>query len=118
MHTSWLSGLWLAADDFWVTEVRSERLPLVVQALIGCGTFLVWAAIQAAICWFLSSCLKILPPEHRRQKPGMVWLLFIPVFNLVWNFFVFPAIADSYRSYFHSIGRTDVGGCGRGLALA
>jgi len=74
--------------------------------------------IWVAICLFLSKCLQAVPPEFRKQEPGKVWLLFIPLFNLIWIFFVFPKIAESFKAYFDSAGRTDVGDCGRGLALA
>jgi hypothetical protein len=47
----------------------------------------------------------------------MVWLLLIPCFRLVWNFFVYLQLADSYKAYFASVGRTDVGDCGRGIGL-
>jgi len=117
MDTSWLSGLrWVA--DFQVTEVRVVQFPLVVQVTIWCGIFLIAETIVAIMCWFLSTCPKAIPPEHRRQQPNRVWLLLIPLFYFVWIFFVLPPIADSYRSYFTAIGRTDVGDCGRGLALA
>ena len=59
-----------------------------------------------------------MPASFRKSEPGLVWLLLIPIFNLVWNFFVFPWIADSYAAYFQSIGRTDVGDAGRGIGLA
>ena len=48
----------------------------------------------------------------------MVWLLMIPCFNLVWAFFVFLRLADSYQAYFQSVGDTEVGDCGRNLFLA
>lgn len=48
----------------------------------------------------------------------MVWLLLIPCFNLVWNFFVYPKLADSYKAYFDSVGRPEVGDCGKGIGLA
>lgn len=47
----------------------------------------------------------------------MVWLLMIPCFNLFWNFMVFLKVPDSFKSYFDSIGRADVGDCGRGIGL-
>lgn len=87
---------------FWVI--------LVVAILIS-------MAIAVVICWFLSSCLERVPAEHRKQQPAMVWLLLIPCFAIVWNFFVYPKIAESYKSYFDSMGRTDVGDCGRNLGL-
>lgn len=48
----------------------------------------------------------------------MVWLLLIPLFNLIWNFFVYQKLPDSYKSYFSSQGRTDVSDCGKGIGLA
>ncbi len=75
-------------------------------------------AIAVAICLMLTSCYKRIPAEHRKMEPGMVWLLLIPCFSLVWNFFVFPRLSESYLSYFTSKGRTDVGDCGRGIGLA
>jgi hypothetical protein len=62
------------------------------------------------------SFLKEIPSEHRKQEPSMVFLLFIPCFNLIWNFFVFPKTAESFKSYFESRGVTDVGDCGYQLA--
>ena len=79
---------------------------------------IVGLAIQAAICWFLSNCFKRIPPQFRKQEPGQVWLLMIPCFNLVWNFFVYPSLARSFQAYFRAQGRTDVGDCGDGLATA
>lgn len=80
--------------------------------------FLVIFAINVFVCWLLSGCYKRIPQEHRKLEPGLVWLLLIPCFSLVWNFFVYPRLAQSYRSYFASVGRTDVGDCGEGIAWA
>ena len=78
---------------------------------------LVQLAIFVVICLLLYNAQKAIPPEHRRIEPGMIWLLLIPIFSLVWNFFVFLRIPDSYRSYFQSLGR-DVGDAGRSIGLA
>ena len=84
----------------------------VVIALIA----IVALAIGVALCWFLMTCFQRIPEAHRKQQPAMVWLLLIPCFNLVWNFFVHPRLADSYKSYFDSVGKQDVGDCGANLA--
>jgi len=87
--------------------------------LLAIGIFvLLMLAISVAVCFFLSSCFRRIPPPHRQQEPGMVWLLLIPLFAFVWNFFVYPKLADSFASYFRAQGRTDVGDCGRGIGLA
>ena len=74
-------------------------------------------AIPVVVCLLLSGCYSRIPRQFRKQEPGMVWLLLIPCFNLVWNFFVYPQLADSYKAYFASVGRPDVGDCGRGIGL-
>ena len=84
---------------------------------IFCGAMIVVLAIQALVCWYLSGILKSIPEQHRKQQPGMVWLLMIPILPIVWNFFVYPKICESFKSYFDSVGRTDQGDCGRSLGL-
>jgi hypothetical protein len=84
---------------------------IVVAILIGLG-------IAIAIILMLSSCLKRVPQQYRKMEPGMVWLLLIPLFNIVWNFFVYKAIAESFQAYFQAQNRTDVGDCGQSLGLA
>ncbi len=78
---------------------------------------LVMLAINAVVCWLASNALARIPAEHRKMEPGMVWLLMIPCFPLVWNFFVFQRIPESFASYFASVGRTDVGDCGKQMGL-
>jgi hypothetical protein len=58
-----------------------------------------------------------IPPRFRKLEPGLVWLLLIPCFSLVWNFFVYPRLAESFKAYFDSVGDGWVGDCGRDLAL-
>ena len=79
--------------------------------------FIVIFAIQIFVCWVTSSILGRVPPQFRKQEPGMVWLLLIPCVSIVWNFFVYPRVAQSLKGYFNSIGRTDVGDCGEGIGL-
>ncbi len=74
-------------------------------------------AIGIVICVLLYKVQSAVPPNHRKIEPAMVWLLLIPLFNLIWNFFVYRRIPDSFQSYFASVGRTDVGDCGRNIGL-
>lgn len=92
---------------------------LILAAIIGGATvvLVVMLIINAVICWLVSGVLKRVPAEHRKMEPGLVWLLMIPCFPIVWNFFVFQRIPDSLKSYFDSIGKTDVGDCGKQLGL-
>ena len=86
-------------------------------AIAGVG-LLVFLAVHVFICALLSTCYSRIPRQFRKQEPGLVWLLMIPCFSLVWNFFVFPQLADSFKAYSASVGRTDVGDCGKGIGLA
>ncbi len=43
----------------------------------------------------LQNTLKAIAPESRRMAPSNVWLLFIPVFNIVWQFIMVDKIAQS-----------------------
>jgi hypothetical protein len=43
----------------------------------------------------LQKTLEAISPENRKMAPGQVWLLFIPLFNLIWQFIVVNSIADS-----------------------
>ncbi|UCG16339.1 MAG: hypothetical protein JSV19_13695 [Phycisphaerales bacterium] len=85
--------------------------------LLSCFGLVIGLGIQAAICWFVSNCFQSVPQEYRQQSPGMVWLLMIPLFNVVWNFFVYPKLAQSFKAYFDANGVQDVGDCGGQLAM-
>jgi hypothetical protein len=85
--------------------------------LVGLLFFLAMIAVVIFILYLLYSLLKAVPPEYRLMEPVMVWLLLIPCFNIVWNFFVYPNIAKSYQRYFNAYGRTDVGDCGAAIGL-
>jgi hypothetical protein len=96
-----------------------DRLTLPMLIAIWLSVLAIGLVIQAILCWLTMNCFKALPPEHRKMEPAQVWLLMIPLFNLVWNFFVFPRLSDSFRSYFD--GKPDEGvtdDCGRKLGMA
>jgi hypothetical protein len=46
--------------------------------------------------------LKTIQPENRTMSPGEVWLQLIPLFGLVWQFFVVIRISDSLRKEINS----------------
>ena len=46
----------------------------------------------------LQNTLKAVSPENRKMEPGMVWLLLIPLFNIIWNFIVVNRMADSIQA--------------------
>jgi cytochrome bd-type quinol oxidase subunit 2 len=78
---------------------------------------LVAFAINVAITWFLYDTLNRIPAEHRKQDPGLVWLLLVPMLSVVWNFMVWPKIAQSFRTHFEARGRYENGDCGEQIAM-
>jgi hypothetical protein len=74
--------------------------------------------IWAAICYFVSLMFQRIPAQYREMDPAQVWLLMIPLFNIVWNFFVFPKLSRSYKAYLESMGDTSAGDCEATLAMA
>lgn len=94
--------------------VRVNSMPLLFYAGLG----LIGLAVHAVVCYLLFVLQKAIPKQHQRIEPPMIWLLVIPLFNLVWNFFVYQQIADSYTSVFASRGQPQRGGAERQLGLA
>jgi hypothetical protein len=94
-----------------------EAAIAAVFIVIGLIALAVSLAIIIALCWFLSSCYKRIPPQYRLMEPGQVWLMLIPCFNIVWIFFVYPRLAKSFKAYFNAHGVTDVGDCGEQIGL-
>lgn len=86
---------------------------LVVLAVV----FIVSLAISVVVLWLVYTCYARIPARHRQLEPWQAFLSLIPVFNLVWNFLVFPRLGKSYKSYFAEQGRTDVGDCGEQVGL-
>ena len=91
-------------------------LGAILVAAVAFG-LLIGLVINAVICWLISSALQRIPEEHRKITPGQVWLLMIPCFSIVWNFIVFQRVPESFKSHFDSVGRNDVGDCGKQLGL-
>lgn len=60
---------------------------------------LVSLLIQAIVCYFVYKPLSTVPQQYRKISPGMVWLLMIPLFNLIWGFFVYPQVSQSLKRY-------------------
>jgi hypothetical protein len=59
-------------------------------------------ALIPAILFLLSlqKALQRCAPESRTASPGQVWLLLIPLFNIVWIFLLVGKISSSLRNEF------------------
>ncbi len=102
------------------SEVTPEAAGMVGIACLAVVAIIVVIVLAVCIvlCVLISNCFKRIPQQHREMEPGMVWLLLIPCFNIVWNFFVWSKLEKSYKNYFDSVGIQDVGDCGHSINLA
>lgn len=97
-----------------------------LPGLLGCGlglavffvTALVCLAIALFIAYLLYDAERKLPEPYREIAPPLIFLLVVPILNLVWLFFVVIKVSQSFQKYFAAQQRTDVGDCGFNLGLA
>jgi len=54
---------------------------------------------------------------HHGASPGLVWLLFIPVFNLGWQFYLLSQTTKGIKGRFRELGKSP-GDAGFGVGLA
>jgi hypothetical protein len=82
----------------WGKGDNMSSHPLPTLALILIFLF----ALPAVIFYLLTlqNALKRCAPASRTMPPGMVWLLLIPAFGLLWHFVVVMYIAKSLRNEF------------------
>jgi len=56
-------------------------------------------------------------PSNRETGVGNILFMWIPLFNLVYGFIVYPKIVESIRKEYQSLGIMEEGDFGRGLAI-
>lgn len=61
------------------------------------GVIILWLIVTVFFCLTLYNTLVLIKPWNRKIKPSWVWLLFVPLFNFFWNFFVVTAISSSIK---------------------
>lgn len=70
---------------------------LIVLSFVFCLFFLIPYVFYILT---LQGALNKCAPPSRTMEPGMVWLLLIPFFNLIWHFFVVLGLAKSLGNEF------------------
>jgi hypothetical protein len=72
-------------------QIREQEVYFIIQEVY----FIIMVGFVACIIWLiptifylktLQDTLKEISVENRRMPPPNVWLLLIPLFNLVWAF--------------------------------
>ena len=100
--------------------------------MVGCllFIFIVWAIVVLCglgaillvpLVFYLLTLQKALSRcsvESRVMDPGLVWLTLIPVFNLVWQFFIVSNVAASLHNEFVRRGIAAEPRPGQGIGLA
>lgn len=111
-----LQGLPFLGQPEFGDEEAAMIIGIVGAALaIGCVVGLV---IKCVILYLVHNAYKVVPAEFRMLEPGHIWLLLIPCFPVVWNFFVYQRIPESFRRCLEARGQTQYGDCGQQLGLA
>ena len=78
-----------------MSDYSTSMLPFILLVV-----FIVLIIVLVPFVFYLitlQKTLEAISPENRRMAPGQVWLLFIPLFNFIWQFMVVTNISDSIR---------------------
>lgn len=65
----------------------------------------------------INDLMNEVAPHNQQVPPGNIWLMFIPLFNLVYGFIIYPKVCDSVRLEFEERGHADGGDYSRGLGV-
>jgi hypothetical protein len=86
-----------------IEDLLQPRHLLIVIVLLG-------MVIVPAIFYLLTlqTALERCSVESRAASPGTVWLMLIPLFNLIWNFILVGQISRSLRNEFNRRGTQGV----------
>lgn len=87
---------------------------LIVFALIYLTGFVIFVVFYLKN---LQELLQECDPANRQMPPVNVWLMFIPLFNIVYRFIMYPKISGSLRKEFESRGAAKSGDYLKGLGL-
>lgn len=82
---------------------------LVVYIVVILVAFVVGIGIQVGISYLLVKIQEAVPEQFRDISPGMIWLGLIPLFGLGWAFYIYIAIASSYKKVFQANGVANYG---------
>lgn len=78
--------------------IGGPHLPHLMPFLFGFSLLCLVPAVFYLLT--LQKALERCAVSSRTMQPGMVWLLLVPLFNMIWNFFVVLALARSLANEF------------------
>jgi len=96
-------------------QIGAEQVILLVFIFIA-----VIGAILLAVFYLLNlqNLLKQIKHHNRLVEPANVWLMFIPLFNLIYPFILYPKICDSVKKEFEERNASKAGDYGRSIGIA
>ena len=106
--------MFLAQADVTSAQAAAMKAGFAIGLLIGCAIFLIPFIFYLLT---LQKALNRCSPENRAMNPGMVWLTLIPLFGLVWQFFVVINVAKSLGAEFQKRGMAEEPQPGKTLGL-
>lgn len=76
----------------------------LIRIVAGLMFVVVFLVIALGYILTLTRALNKCSVSSRTLQPGTVWLLLVPFFNLIWNFFVVTGVARSLGNEFRARG--------------
>ncbi|MCW3083786.1 MAG: hypothetical protein JWP12_1152 [Bacteroidetes bacterium] len=73
---------------------------LAVFVIIAFIVFIIGLVLVILYLLTLQRTLEAVSPENQKMPPGQVWMVFIPLFGIVWQFIMVNRIADSLKAEF------------------
>jgi len=102
--------------------------PFLDEALkrdFGTGTIIFYlvflAIVYIPLIFYVLTLIKnltLINLKNRTMEPNLAWLALIPLFNLVWNFYIVAAVRNSNQKEFHERNIQYTGDFGYGIGLA
>lgn len=77
---------------------------LVAMATVGLIVFAIFLIPLIFYILTLQKALNNCAPANRAMQPGLVWLLLIPCFGIIWHFFIVINMAKSLGAEFQTRG--------------
>jgi len=91
----------------------------LLDAFIGVFLFVVFLVLLIFIFYLLTlqNALKKVSSQNRTVEPGNVWLMLIPLVNVIYPFILYPKISESLKNEFESRNMPQSGDYGKLVGL-
>jgi hypothetical protein len=80
-------------------------------------SLVIWLVVNGLFCMSMAKALNACSESNRQMSPGLVWLVLIPCFHVVWYFFIVLWIPDTLKKEFESRDEDDGSNYGKTMGL-